>query len=837
MDHERVIRDLFPALVVQLDRETSSTPSSESDDSAAVTHESPTPRVANTLRSSVAPRMGFDIDPSTSQERTSIHFFPQQTTGNDSDRELATTVPSPPSLLFGLEDKASNSPSNLSLDPPQWDTRSRQTTTPVPSTPIRSTRVRFAPVGGNSEEFLPTSSHCISSRDTPCASSLARHPQSTNTCSTNAGGRAAEVTPIATPKSRLVLKKRLREVTLNSGTTSDSTNAKECPKDVTPIVSPRIRIIVNKRPREDSPDSNIPSRAPRQTATDSASSKGRSKGVIPTVTPVRVGLFFKQRPRQSTLDPIPSTDPSGPASSKRSSYSAKPRNQSSNCDSDRLLPAENTLVGSSFISKSNMNPPELSARSISYGSSFDYETSNSINPTSELPATSESPKPCSSSDEAPSRDTGNPSPALDFVPATPPNPAVNPSIDPSMDPSRDPYVDPYQPSNTAVMLGFTPFEDPNVLPSTFMYPEETPDYSDLTIDPMGVYTPEEYARILASEQDVLCELADPPTDTLTHMYAREEEPHYTTLADVERNLTEIEAVNATIDILQPEYWAAIGRHKPGPLQPGAVESDQIIYAQSAFETLQSLAEADPGSATKRARHSLYKTKSSTPEQSTAVSARASASTQRRSTSSKTKSATPPSTSTCRRSKKQPVTPAPTLALSRRRSKTKVKAEIATPEAQISFSPRRLRSSSIMPSSNAKKNPKGNATPESWETASIADKMMSQMKETMSISWMDITTAWNENRTDTDDEMTWRALSKRWGRIKDKIGPWPGFDEALLDTLGGLDSELDDQDFAQIAEDVSTELGWEVSGAACQVGYRALKESGKVNLKDKRRVQK
>ncbi|EKV04985.1 hypothetical protein PDIG_85520 [Penicillium digitatum PHI26] len=58
MDHERVIRDLFPALVVQLDRETSSTPSSESDDSAAVTHESPTPRVANTLRSSVAPRMG-----------------------------------------------------------------------------------------------------------------------------------------------------------------------------------------------------------------------------------------------------------------------------------------------------------------------------------------------------------------------------------------------------------------------------------------------------------------------------------------------------------------------------------------------------------------------------------------------------------------------------------------------------------------------------------------------------------------------------------------------------------------------------------------------------------
>jgi hypothetical protein len=32
---------------------------------------------------------------------------------------------------------------------------------------------------------------------------------------------------------------------------------------------------------------------------------------------------------------------------------------------------------------------------------------------------------------------------------------------------------------------------------------------------MGVYTPEEYARILASEQEVLREMADPHTDIAT----------------------------------------------------------------------------------------------------------------------------------------------------------------------------------------------------------------------------------------------------------------------------------------------------------------------------------
>lgn len=526
---------------------------------------------------------------------------------------------------------------------------------------------------------------------------------------------------------------------------------------MTPIATSRLKLLVNKPPKDSTLESD--------TSSDSENASESPKDVTPTATP-RLKLFHKPKSRQSTRDSIPSTVPSDPVSSEHLSSPTHTGNQSS-----------------------NMDPSNPSAESTSHESSSDYEASASINATSELPATSESPKPSpgSSSDEAPSRDAGYLSP-LNFVPSTPPNPAMNPSLDPSMDPSMDPYMDPYQPSDSAVMPGITSFEDPNVLPSTFTYPEEIPDYSGVPIDPMGVYTPEQYARILASEQEVLREMADPHTDTptYTYVYGRRVEPHYTTVADLDRIFAEMEAASTGLDILQPEYWAAIGRDLPGPSQPGTLESNQPAHAQSKSETLESVeeTEAEPGSAKKRARHSSPKEESSTPELSTTISVRTSVSNQRRSTSPKTKtvSPSPPSTSTRRHSKDQAATPpAPTSASSRRRSKNKAKTDTATSEVPVTVSPRRLRSSDVMPSSSTKKNSKGNATPESWETAPTADKMMSQMKES-SMPWTDITTAWNENRNESDDEMTWRALSKRWGRIRDRIGPWPGFDVRINLTL-------------------------------------------------------
>ncbi|CAG8173205.1 unnamed protein product [Penicillium nalgiovense] len=429
-----------------------------------------------------------------------------------------------------------------------------------------------------------------------------------------------------------------------------------------------------------------------------------------------------------------------------------------------------------------MDSPKPSALSTSQESSSDYdETSTSVNPTSELPATSTSPNPRSSSEEAPSRDAGHLSSTLDFVPSTPPNPSIDSSMDPSTDPSMNPYVNPHQqPLDSAIMSGINLFEDSNVLPSTFMYPEETPDQSNWTIDPMGVYTPEEYERILASEQEVLREMADPHTDDRTHLYSRRDETHYTTIDDLDRIFAEMEEATAGMDFLQPEYWAAIGRDLPDPSQPGTLESDQLAQAPTTFETLQSVEEEDIGSATKRARHSSPKIKSSSPELSSTLSAGTSVSTQYRSASSKANITTPPATSASkrRRSKNRSVTPAPTASSSRRRSKASIKTETATPEPQatVTVSPRRLRSSDVMPSASAsastKKNPKGNATPDSWETASTVDKMMSQMKEMESVSWFDITATWNENRSDLDDEMTWRALSKRWrqSRIELDLGP-------------------------------------------------------------------
>ena len=51
---DRTVRDLFPALAVQLERESSETPSIESNESAVLfVHDSPTPR-ASTLHGSIA---------------------------------------------------------------------------------------------------------------------------------------------------------------------------------------------------------------------------------------------------------------------------------------------------------------------------------------------------------------------------------------------------------------------------------------------------------------------------------------------------------------------------------------------------------------------------------------------------------------------------------------------------------------------------------------------------------------------------------------------------------------------------------------------------------------
>ncbi|CAI7571747.1 unnamed protein product [Penicillium crustosum] len=755
MERDRTVRDLFPALVVQLERETSETPSVESNESAvSFVHDSPTPR-AKALQDSVtaqgsasaafqhsdAPR--FDIALSATTQYTSLPLpLPLTTDGHESEGDPTSPVsrvprvPHPLSLPSNLDNKASNPP-NLSSESPRQGTSSRWTTTQVPSTPV----------GGDSEEHFPTASLTVSSRDK----------------------RVTNVAPSATFRLKLLVKEPPKDSTPESHTTSESTDACES-----------------------------------------------TKNVIPTATP-RLKLFYKPKSRLSIRDSIPSTVPSDPVSSKHLSSPTRTGNQSS-----------------------NMDPSNRSAESTSHESSSDCEASTTINATSELPATSESPKPSSSSDEAPSRNADYLSP-LDFVSSAPPNRAMNLSLDPSMDPSMDPYMDPYQPSDSAVMPGITPFEDPNALPSTFTYPEETSDYGGVPIDPMGVYTPEQYARILASEQEVLREIADPHTDTPTYVYGQRVEPHYTTLADLDRIFAEMEAASTSLDILQPEYWAAIGRDLPGPSQPGVLESNQPAHVQSTSETLQLVgdAEAEPGSAKKRARHSSPKVESSTPELSTTISARTSVSDQRRCTSSNTKTASPSPASISRRrhSNKQAATPPPPIsASSGRRSKPKAKTEITTSEAPMTVSPRRLRSSDVMPSSSTKKNVKGNATPESWETAPTADKMMSQMKESL-LPWADITAAWNENRDESDGEMTWRALSKRWGRIKDRIGPWPGFDEALLDTLGAFDPKLDDDDFAQIAEEVSSGLGWEVSSAACSARYVTLKESGKINVKGKGRARK
>ncbi|KAJ5193852.1 hypothetical protein N7491_001182 [Penicillium cf. griseofulvum] len=660
----------------------------------------------------------------------------------------------------------------------------------------------------------------------------------------------------STPRIKLTLKKRSQKE-------QDATTA-----------TPRLKLVVNP-PRQSTPESTT------DLTTDLTTDSNSTNANEPFhATPSTRRIKFIVKKPESTLDPILSAVPSDPVDNEDSSSTTEPANQS-NVDCDQLKDTAEPSVESSFVPVFNMdlpNPPFNTSRA----SASDYdETSASIHPTSEISATSASPKTPntrSSSKEGPFGYSGYRSPLRDFVFITPPDPSTNITIDPALDPSMDPNMDPHQLSDPYAMAGITPFEDPNVLPSSFMYPDQSLHNNDLPIDPLGIYTPEEYGRIMASERDLLRAMgamSDPIAEDYLndphairhypHLLAREE--HRQTdrfhgddglVAEFDAIIAAMKATNAEIPEMQPEYWRSIGPAQPYPRESDAPESSlpqnpaaqlesneqahaQIPYAQDApkpSHILQSVEEAYTGPAMKRARYSAANPRAPTPEASTTVSASTSVSAQRRSNSSRVKTTAPSSTSTytLRRSKRQ-ATPEP--APSRHRSGTSSKTEAATPEpteSATTVSPRRLRSSDVNTTTTNKVG-KGNVTPESWETAPIADKMMSQMKQTTKMSWSDITEAWNENRPATNEKMTMRALSKRWGRIKNKIGVWPGFDEVLLENLRAFDSKLDEEGFLQISQDVSAELGWEIPGSICQGRYKVLQEDGKVNLKGKGRARK
>ncbi|KAJ5150422.1 uncharacterized protein N7500_010611 [Penicillium coprophilum] len=791
-------KDLLPDFI-QL-RETNDTPSvHESEDSLETReNQSPTPRA----------RL---VEPVTSL-----------TGGNHSESE----PPVPVSNSQTLSDSSSS---------PSYPGSPRRNTQ-APSTPVRPIRVRYS-LRSSSQKYLPAARATASSGNTP-ASIITRKRQSIDTTSANAKGPPKDVIPTTTPRPKLVVKKP-HDASTDSRTDSNSATANKYPTDVA-STTPRLRLVL-KRPREATPDSGPGS--------DFANENKHTNSATPTVTR-RIKLIVNSRSRQSTLDSIPSTVPPDPVSNDYSSSFANSGEQPSNINSDQLKHTKKTSVDTS------------------HGSSSDYdEASTNINPTSELPAPSASSKSPSSSGEAPFGYSGYRSPLRDLVFSTPPDPSTNPPMDPeldsSMDASMDPYMDPHQPDYSGVVLGITPFEDPNVIPSAFMYPEEATGSGNRTIDPMGVYTPEEFERIIASEQELLREMADPHADP-PHVAAWEDQrrvERYINLnglaADMKAAVKEMEAEHADDETLQPGYWNSISLSKLYPTEPDAPDSSLLERPPALFkfdepahiepsstqqaasadlrepsevssQTLQSV-EVYPDSAAKRVRHISPKTKSSTSEKSTTASARTSASVQRRSASSRVKTPTPSSTSTTtrRRSKDQPVTPVPTSTSFRRRSRTSMKTELDTSEPPVTVSPRRLRSSGVKPSPSTKKMGKGSATPDSWETAPVADKMMSQMKETK-MSWMEITTTWNNNRPAEDDIMTSRALSKRWGRIKESIGAWPVFD---------IDSEPDDNGFLQIADFITAELGWDVSATACKNRYKSLKESGEINLKSKGRARK
>ncbi|KAJ5810795.1 hypothetical protein N7447_010311 [Penicillium robsamsonii] len=628
----------------------------------------------------------------------------------------------------------------------------------------------------------------------------------------------------------------------------------------TPVRPTRVRFSLGKTSQKHLPAASptVSSDTPasvitrnRQTDTDPVNAKGRLKNATPAKD------CFQEtsggHPRLSTaLDSM--------------NANSSPNDSTPSLDSD----CSSQNRESSFVPGFNMDPPKPSTFSTSHGSSSGYDkASTSINPTSELPTTSASPRTHSSPDEAPFGYSGYRSPLRDYVFSTPPDPSTHPPRDPDL----DPYMDPHQPYGSAVMSGITPFEDLNVLPSTFMYPGETSDNSNWITDPMGVYTPEEFERIIASEQEVLREMGDPHVDP-PHMFSWEEQRCMrrrlapdVLAAEMKAAVDAIEAENAGDERLQPGYWNSIGppqhypteadapgssltQHPPAQLEPDEPAHTESSSAQATSpdlreasevpsQTLQSVEETFQVSAVKRARDSSPETKTSTSDLSTTASARTSVSVQRRSISSRVKTTSPSatSTSTCRRSQNEPVTPAPASTPSRRSLRISRKAELGTPAPQVTVSSRRLRSADVNPSSSARKIGKGNATPDSWETAPIADKMMSQMKETTTMSWGVITATWNDNRPVQDNIMTWRAVSKRWGRIKEKIGVWPGFDEVLLENLREFDSELNNDGFLQIADLVSAELGWEIPAAVCQRRYEFLKESDKLNLKGKGKARK
>lgn len=113
------------------------------------------------------------------------------------------------------------------------------------------------------------------------------------------------------------------------------------------------------------------------------------------------------------------------------------------------------------------------------------------------------------------------------------------------------------------------------------------------------------------------------------------------------------------------------------------------------------------------------------------------------------------------------TPSPEIGSARRtRSMTAALSASVSP----AMSTRRLRSSNLA-SAVRTASPSDLADPESWASASVADKRLSQMKDAGK-DWAEITAMWN---TETGKKKTSQEMTKRWRRIKGKIGRWPGFD--------------------------------------------------------------
>ncbi|KAJ5787005.1 hypothetical protein N7457_001995 [Penicillium paradoxum] len=389
------------------------------------------------------------------------------------------------------------------------------------------------------------------------------------------------------------------------------------------------------------------------------------------------------------------------------------------------------------------------------------------------------------------------------------------------------------------------------------------EYHDWTTDPMGMYTYEEYARILASEQLIPRELASFYTENRAHRLTEEEELVPVSTSEIDDIFAAMDDANAVMEAFRPPELpiVAIGSagpprpcSPPAPLpqhpparrersQPPLIQAInfQPVAAQTATsaplqavshtpreistpsnapdETMQSTKQASQYLTSKLASQSLAKRHIPSLEPFTAAPAATPASSRLQSASSSTQAASAEPSS-------------------RRDSKKKAKTEIATPPSAVAISPRHLRSSGVKPSPIIRKG-KGNPTPVSWEAASTADKMMSQMKDvavTTAMSWADIAVRWNKHRDADAEEMTWRALGKRYGRMKKRIGVWPGFDDALLEAVQAY-SELTTEAFGEIAVELSAEFGWKIGPLVCEVRYDDLKKLGKVDVKGKGRSQR